>query len=315
MASGEEHLRRWQEAGLLDAATVDRIRSYEATRQAPDERPTAVEALIYLGVAVAAVGVVVLVIANWEGLPAWAHLAAPALPAVLALAAGQALRSSPAAEMRRGGQVAWVAATALAGLTATAVGLEADWPEGDVAVSSWLVAAAVATALWVAERAHPQVVALGVAFFGLGISLGSLPGEDEFSVPVAGLSAAGFGAAALALAEAGLLKPRITARIVAAAAVVFGALFLQTEETERVWAELLMLAAGGALVGAGIARSTFVYVAAGVGAVFVGLIVLVLRRLEDPTMAALALTLLGVLLAGTVTALSRSRPWQRPASR
>jgi hypothetical protein len=169
----------------------------------------------------------------------------------------------------------------------------------------------MAAALWVLEPAHPQVVALGVASFGFGISLGSLPQEDELNVAVAGLSAAALGAAGLGLAEAGLLQPRTTARAVAAAAVVAGILFLQTDATERLWAELLPLATGAALVGLGIARSTFVYVAGGIGVTFVGLIALVLRRLEDATNAALALTFLGVLLVATVVLLSRTRPWQR----
>lgn len=314
MAPAEEHLRRWQAAGLLDPATAERIRAFEASRRTGSERPTVVEALIYLGLAVAAVGVVVLVVANWEELAAWAHIASPALPAVLALLAGQALRTSQAPEFRRGGQVAWVATTALAGLTATAAGMELGWPEGDTAIVSWLVAALVAAVLWTLEPSHPQVLAVVVSFFGLGIALGSVPpNENEFSVPVAGLSAAGLASANLMLTEAGLLRPRLTARIVSATALIAGVLFLQMDETERLWAELLVLAAGGGLVGAGIARSTFVYVAAGVGAVFVGLIALVVRRLEDPTLVALALTFLGMLLVGTMVVLSAARPWRRTA--
>lgn len=311
MATVDEHLHRWQGAGLLDTETAERIRAYEATRATRSERPTVVEALIYLGIAVAAVGVIVLVIVNWEELPGWGHLAAPGLPALLALVAGQTLRTSSAAELRRGGQAAWAAATALAGLTATAAGLEAGWSEGDVAIVSWFVASVIAAGLWTLEPSHPQMLAVGVSFFGLGIALGSLPSRDDFSVPAAGLSAAALGAAGLALTEAGYFRPRITARVVAAAAVAAGALLLQTDETERLWADLLVFAVGGGLVAVGIARSTFVHIAAGVAAVFVGLIAVVLRRLEDPTQAALALTLLGVLLVGTVTLLSRSRPWQR----
>ncbi|HXF50980.1 MAG TPA: DUF2157 domain-containing protein [Dehalococcoidia bacterium] len=311
MSSVQDHLQRWLDAGVLDAATAERIRNYEASRAAPaGERPTIVEALIYLGLAIGAVGVIVLVAANWERLAPWAHIAVPAVPAVLALAAGQALRSSAAPELRRGGAVLWAAAVALTALTVAAIGLEAGWPEGDIAIAAGVAGSLIAAALWALEPSHPQVLVLEALLLQLGISLGALPEEGEFSVPAAGLTVVLFGAASVGLAELGLLRPQLTSRIAAAAVLAAGALFLNTDETERLWAELVAPAVGAGLVVLGINRPTFIYIAAGVGVFFVGLIALVLRRLEDPTLAALALMFLGVLLIGAVMLLSRLRPWQ-----
>lgn len=312
MGSVQDHLERWLSAGVLDASTAERVRAYEASRAAPaGDRPTIVEALIYLGLAIGAVGVIVLVAANWERLAPWAHIAAPATPAALALAAGQALRSSTAPGLRRGGAVLWAGAVALTALTITAIGLESGWSEGDTAIAAGLAASFVAAGLWALEPSHPQVLALEASLLQLGFSLGALPEEGEFSVPAAGLTVALFGAASIGLAEAGLLRPRLTARVAAAAVLAAGTLMLHADENERLWAELLAPAVGAGLVLLGINRPTFVYVAGGVGVLFVGLIALVLRRVEDPSLAALALMFLGALLIGTVMLLSKLRPWQQ----
>lgn len=313
MSAAREHLRRWLNAGLIDASAAERIQAFEAqeAQATSGERPTAVEALVYLGLAVGAVGTIVLVVANWERLAAWAHVATPALPGALALAAGQALRSAAAPELRRGGQVAWAVAVALAGLTVVAIGIEADWAEGDTAIVSSLVAAAMAIGLWTLEPSHPQIVALQAALVSLGLSMGSLPQRDEFSVPAAGMSIALFAAASLASVELGALRPRATGRVLGAIALAVGVLFLNTDEQERLWAESLSLLAGAGLIGLGIRQATFIYVGVGVATIFVGLIVLVVRRLEDPTLAALALMVLGALLVGAVMLLSKTRPWQR----
>lgn len=60
------YLTRWHEAGLLDAATIDRIRLHEAKEQ----RPLWLWAVSGLGCFAIAVGIVSVVAANWDHIPA-----------------------------------------------------------------------------------------------------------------------------------------------------------------------------------------------------------------------------------------------------
>jgi len=99
MASPAEHLERWRTAGLIDAAHADRILAFEREQASPerndeDGRPSALEALLYLGIAVAVVGVFTLVAQNWENLRTWARIAILALPGALLLLAGAVMRPS-----------------------------------------------------------------------------------------------------------------------------------------------------------------------------------------------------------------------------
>ena len=57
-----DYLKRWRAAGLIDDTTADSIRACEAagSKKQPneEERPSLIEALLYLGLVVVAVGVV-----------------------------------------------------------------------------------------------------------------------------------------------------------------------------------------------------------------------------------------------------------------
>lgn len=68
----DKKLHQWREAGLVDAATVERIAAFERTRQ----RPVAMYALVGLGAGTVGLGLISLVAANWEQIPAALKLAA-----------------------------------------------------------------------------------------------------------------------------------------------------------------------------------------------------------------------------------------------
>jgi len=82
-----EHLRRWREAGLIDEAAAGRIAAFErehagerpAAAGDAGERPGALEALLYLGLAAAAAGIIVLVAMQWSELRPWSRLAVAGL--------------------------------------------------------------------------------------------------------------------------------------------------------------------------------------------------------------------------------------------
>ncbi len=61
----ERNLARWVDAGLIDPATADGIRAFEAGR----ERPTALWAIAGLGLFALGLGIILLVSANWDRIP------------------------------------------------------------------------------------------------------------------------------------------------------------------------------------------------------------------------------------------------------
>lgn len=66
----ERKLRQWQEAGLLDAATVDRIRAHEEQ----SAKPIGSYAVAGIGAVAVATGIVAIVASNWDAIPASAKI-------------------------------------------------------------------------------------------------------------------------------------------------------------------------------------------------------------------------------------------------
>lgn len=312
MASIDEHIRRWQAAGVLDEAAAERIRAFEQGaapvpgRGAPREGPGFLEALVYLGIAVAAVGVVILVGTSWDDLEDWARVAVVGVPGLLALALGAGLRTLPDPGMVRGGHIAWLAGGALITGAAAIAGDTAGWHEDDVQLLAGVVASVLALSLWVAAPSHPQVIGLGAATCMLTIALGGR--SDEFSFHVGGISLAVIGVAGIVVTEREWLSPRLLARAVASAAVAWGAFFAGIDEG---WAESLVFLASAALIALSIWRGVLFYMLAGVAGFFGGLITTITRHVEDETTAALLLILIGALLIAAVITLARYRPWVR----
>src|SRR6185295_9325717 len=98
-----------------------------STPATENERPGVMEVLVYLGVAVIAVGVFILIAISWDDLDGWARVAITAGPGLFALLVGQVMRASRAAGLKRGGEVAWLAATALLTAAVAVFGANNDW--------------------------------------------------------------------------------------------------------------------------------------------------------------------------------------------
>lgn len=308
MTSVEDDLRRWSEAGILDVGQAERIRAFEAARSetSASARPGLLEVLVYLGVAVIAVGVIILVSISWEELDGWARVAVTAVPGLFALLVGQVLRSSRFPGLQRGGQLAWLAAVALLAGSAAVIGANNDWDEDKIALAAAITASTIALALWAVAPSHLQVAGIGASFFLLSTALAST--SDDFSLAVAGISLMTFGAAGILLAERRLLVPLESSRALAAIAFGFGAFWASHEASGY---EALTFGAAPILVALGVWRGTFIYVVAGVALVFVALISTITRHIDEPAAAAGALILLGALLVAVVLLLARLQPWKR----
>ena len=79
----EFFMRRWQAAGLIDSATTERIAAWEASHR----RPVWLWAVAGMGALAIGLGVMAVIGANWEDIPAWAKLAVDLALNVLCAAA------------------------------------------------------------------------------------------------------------------------------------------------------------------------------------------------------------------------------------
>jgi hypothetical protein len=98
--------------------------------------------------------------------------------------------------------------------------------------------------------------------------------------------------------------------LVAAAGLAFGAFWAGMPPSPPI-TELLSLAVFGVLIAAGVRRQSLVYVGFGVVTGFQALLKLVLRHVDDPTLAGLALIGLGLLLLLAIAGLRSSKLWGR----
>jgi hypothetical protein len=68
----ERKLKAWQDAGLIDAGTAERLRTWEAEHS----RPVGVWAIVGLGALTIAMGIILIVAANWDAIPGEVRLSA-----------------------------------------------------------------------------------------------------------------------------------------------------------------------------------------------------------------------------------------------
>ncbi|MCC6387730.1 MAG: DUF2157 domain-containing protein [Dehalococcoidia bacterium] len=318
---GEEHIRRWQAAGFIDEATAARLLAHEGgtpaePATAASERPGALEALLYLGLAAAAAGIIVLVAMQWSELRPWSRMAVAGIPCVLALMAGGAMLRSDEGGIRRAGTVAWFVAAALTAVT-LAIGAE-EYGPGFEDAEAWVLlgvaggTVAMAAVLWLLSPTHPQVLAMGGSLLFMGTAVGNWP--DEYSTGLFGFTVMLFGAAGVALAEAGWLAPRISARFVFAMLAVLGP-FIFGMASDAAPVQLVIVAVGAVLAGLSVWRAVFVYMGVGVGAIFVGLVAFFFRQFAPELGAPVALILTGALLIAVVLVLAQARRVMRARRR
>lgn len=304
-------MKRWQEAGLLDSETASRIREFEV-REAPErDRPGVIEAGVYLGLAVIAVGVVVLVATNWEHLRPWARISVSAVPALLSLGVGQLMRVSATPGIRRGGMLAWLLALALITSTVAISADEGGWSGENILFAAGVAALSASVALWVFMPSEAQLVGLaaGMFVFSLAIANRAEPGTQGMTVAL-GSSLTLFGGAGVLLAEVSFLVPRTLARALSSLGVVAGGFFAGLPPGPGPAAAIAFVS-GACLILLSIRRGVFVYTGMGVALLFIALVTLVLRHVDNTTAAAIALIAVGAALLACVLLLERFRPWVR----
>lgn len=129
-ADWKEHLERWRQAGLVDAALAERIHEYERAQEPQQSTRLSVILAVTLGITLSTLGIFLFIAAHWDQMSPLARLAL-VLSTVFALHAGGALMAGAypmvSQALHTGGTLSLGGAIYLVGQT---FNLEQHWPNG-----------------------------------------------------------------------------------------------------------------------------------------------------------------------------------------
>lgn len=330
MSDIESRIREWQREGLLDPEAARRILAYERDRTPASSeaetpalalpvlnRPTVIEAVVYLGLVVIAAGFIFLVAMNWEGFETWARLAICIVPTVALVTLGFALGAVDNPGLKRGGQLALFVSVALFAVTILVgideLGGDRGGDTRDELLLTALLVFAFAVVLWVLRPQEAQVAAIAGSALFLLQSMANWP--DDFSPEMVGLLGLVFGAVALALAEFDKFGPKTAVRVCFGLFLVITT-YVASFET-RWWFETLAFIASAGLLALGVARNSFALVVLGITGIFLALVTFVFAHFSDDLGAPVALiisgalVLMGVMLVVQARSITRTRTRMR----
>jgi hypothetical protein len=313
----DDHLERWTEAGLIDGQTAAAIRAFEAQRKRGTpgvERPSLVEAILYLGLLVVAAGVFALFAQNWAELQSPARVAAVGIPAALALVLGFGLRTTRDAAFVRGGHIAWLVSLSLLYASVLVVFNEYQSSDDERAalLAGGLAGLGLSVLLWAISNSAPQVIGVAASFVAFSEALGAWP--DDYSAAIAGTTILICGAIGIALAEERIFRPGAVAMplfgLLAAAGAYHAGL-----DGKLLWAELMAFVVAGGLAALSLWRGGFGYMLAAVALAFVTLVTFIFEYFENEIGAPVALMISGAaLVAGVLLLIPLRRITREPAA-
>jgi len=203
--SWQSFLKRWSDAGLVDAATAERIRQFEASHESSGRLRWPILIAVAFGAVMLAAGVLLFVSAHWDDLSPGARFSVVILLLALFHISGALVseRFPVLATALHG--VGTVALGAAIFLSAQVFNLEEHWPSGVLlwAVGAWIgvallrnwvqvALAAILTPAWLAAEwvekigrfaslGEERILALGLLMFSITYLTG-LFGENQSNV-------------------------------------------------------------------------------------------------------------------------------------
>jgi hypothetical protein len=301
----DERSAAWVDAGLISEEQRVAIHEFEASRAVSEPRRLTVVAEVasYLGSVIAFAGGAAIVAPNWSELGLPGQLTLAVAVAVVGFASGTFLvRLAEPGAARLGGFL-WVVA---AGGVALAVGLivdELDHREtANVALAVGLSVAAVGFGLW---RNLDRPLQLLTGAVGVAVAWSAVAELTDMPVWTLALSA-WVGSVAFGVAgAAGVVRPRETALIAAAAGAMLGS-FAFGETDERL-ASVMAVATAAVVVAYGLIDRTLALVGVGLFAFLMATTMLMAEVLEG-TVARLVAVIVGLLVVTAVAVEAQRRP-------
>lgn len=309
----DQRLRAWVDADLISPQQAAAIRGHEQAGTGPRERrdvggrrATLVEAIGYLGAALAVVAGGLVIGQYWPQIAPWGRVVLTATLTLAVGAAGAALRGSAQPPVQRLVGLLWFATSVG---TAFVVGVAAEGLAGAADRDQWLaVAVAVLVVSAVLHRLWPrslQLVALAGGTVGTALAAVAYPHAAVAPLAV-GLLVWALGVAWVLLAAGGWLLPATTGQVLGLLGVGAGAQAAATGD--HIAAGLLLALVSTALVlwAAAAAGSTLL-----LGFAVAGVVLFVPQAVfhffGDSLGAPLALLLTGLLLVAAAVGLALLR--------
>lgn len=316
-------LGRWVADGLIGANQADRIEAAESARPSPTEagpaarslpahdqrRALVVEALGYLGGALAIAAGFLAVSQLWSNISTSAELAFAAGGAVALLGAGAAIRKVDDPPLGRLRSVLWLMSTAsLAAFVGVLAAQVWDFSGISTAVTMAAVSTVYATVLWWRTRAplqHLAMFASAAVLVGTVISQAG-PGLHEWGP---GLGVWGLSALWAIAVYRGYLAPREVGYLAAVIGLLVGAQMTMV----MAFGQVLALVTVAGLLAAGVVLRRVILL--GIGAI--GVIITVpqtaVRYLPNNVGVPLAVFVVGVILIGVAVWLAKTRKRSAPS--
>lgn len=299
----QEKLSQWVNAEIITADQAGRIVEFEQAQDAEQERPVPliVEALGYLGGALAVIAVLILAQEFWADLELWGRLALLGIVSLGLLVAGWVLRDSHLDAVRRLAGFLWLFATIGIAFTVGilwADGFEAS--EEGAALTGSLAAAVLAFFLWRIRTQSLQQLAFVAAMFS---TLVSLIGVAEWPEEMYGLSIWALGVVWLFLTWGTIVKPETTGYALGSILALLGAQVVGVDGNG--WPLLLGVVVAAALIVASVSLKQLVLLGLGAAGVFIFVPQLVFHYFGDSLGAPVALLISGIALIGGAVALAR----------
>ena len=297
-----DDLRRWVEAGLIDADTATAIDTYEAGRTGTSRVSRGMEAVAYLGAALVLVALVVLAVEFWDRIEPWGRITLSAAVTVVLFTVGLVLGRSEEPAVDRAQTFAWLLSVASVALTTAVIFNEITDLEGrQTFLYASLIALVAAVGLWWLRASVLQMVAMGVTAGTTVIAVvAQFQSGPEWAI---GLALACLGVLGIALTGLGLLRPPRTAYVLSSIA----ALAIAFPESNNLPWPLLGLGVALALMGLSVVIDETVLLGLGVAGLFVYIPMTIFELFGESLGVPVALLITGLVLLGVVVLTVRMR--------
>jgi hypothetical protein len=256
-------LERWTAHGLITPEQAASISAFEADATAP-RSGFLVEALGYVGAALAVGAVLTLAGRVWEDLSAESHVAVLALVAAVLFLGGWMLRDRDEPPLRRLADVLLSGAVVVSAFLASEATSEfAGWRDERAAISGGVAGAIVGGLLWHRRRHTLELIIVVGALFVAVINTVSYLAPDSTPV-LAGSVIWVLGVAVFVAGHFNLLVPRTAALVLGSAGILIGSQVVSTD-VSALPALAASLSAGGLVLYAIRQRHTVVLALGGLG--------------------------------------------------
>lgn len=297
-----EDLRRWVNAGLIDANTAAGIGEYETRRKGGERVGRGTEAVAYLGAVLVLVALGILATEFWDRIEPWGRFAVGAIVTAVLIAVGWLFGRSSEPAVNRAQTFAWFLSVGAIALTAGVLFgdiIETDAEDTFLWVS--LVAAVAALVLWVARPSVLAIVAMAFATWALAIA--AISRLDTVPNWTFGIAFAGLGVVWFLLTWGGILRPTTAGYAISAIGILMVAI---PEGNNMPW-PLFGLVGSLALMGLSVRLNQTVLLGFGVFGLFVYIPMVIFELFEESLGIPVALLITGLVLLGVVVGTVRFR--------